>query len=183
MFPNIKADAQRYIDKPKGIALLKSLIHLFFTQEFLAIAIFRYGKCIRKIKIPVINIILRIIYFFLNKFIAEICAGILIDLDSEIGKGFQIGHFGGTYIKAKIGENCTIGQLVVIGHKGAFRGGGVPTLGDNVWVGVGAKILGEVKIGNSVFIGANAVVVHDIADNATAVGIPAKVVKIGNNPK
>lgn len=178
MFINIKADIKRYIGDPHGIEKIKSIVHLFFTQEFLAILIFRYGKSVKKISIPIIGVLLRLFYFLLNKIIAEICAGILIDLDSEIGKGFQIGHFGATYIKAKIGENCTIGQLVVIGHKGAGKGGGVPVLGNNVWVGAGAKVLGEVKIGNNVNIGANAVVVNDIPDDATAVGIPAKVVKI-----
>lgn len=178
LFPYLKEDAKRYIGNQRGLKKLKAFIHLLFTQEFLAIAVFRYGKGIRKIKIPLIGFLLRLVYFFLNKIIAEICAGILIDLDSEIGKGFQIGHFGGTHIKAKIGENCTVGQFVVIGHKGAFQGGGVPTLGNNVWVGAGAKILGEVKIGNNVIIGANAVVITDIPDNATAVGVPARVVKI-----
>lgn len=177
MFPNLTADAKRYIGETKGIAEIKAILRLFFTQEFLAIAIFRCGKCIRNIKIPVIGFLLRFIYFFLNKIISEICAGILIDLDSEIGKGFMIGHFGCTLIKARIGENCTVG-LAVIGHKGGFSGGGVPVLGNNVYVGAGAKILGEVKIGNNVLIGANAVVVDDIPDNATAVGIPAKVVKV-----
>lgn len=182
MFDNLKADAKRYIEA-YGLSGFKKFVHLLFTQEFLAIVIFRYGKAVKKIKIPIIGILLRILYFLLNKFISEICAGILIDLHSEIGKGFQIGHFGGTYIKAKIGENCTIGQLVVIGHKGAFLGGGVPSLGNNVWVAAGAKIMGEIKIGNNAIIGANAVVITDIPDNATAVGIPAKVVKINNPSK
>jgi glycosyltransferase involved in cell wall biosynthesis/acyl-[acyl carrier protein]--UDP-N-acetylglucosamine O-acyltransferase len=178
IFSNLRADAKRYIGNPKGIRKVKMLVRLLFTQEFLAIAIFRFGKSIKRIKIPLVGFLLRAIYFLLNKIIAEICASILIDLDSEIGKGFQIGHFGGTHIKAKIGENCTVGQFVVIGYKGAYQGGGVPTLGDDVWVGTGAKILGEVKVGSNVFIGANAVVINDIPDNATAVGIPAGVVKI-----
>jgi serine O-acetyltransferase len=180
MFVNLKTDIERYLSDAPGIERYKSGIKLLFTQEFLAIVIFRYGKSVRNIKIPVITLFLRLIYFVLNKIIAEICAGILIDLDSEIGKGLQIGHFGGTYIKAHIGENCTIGQLVVIGHKGGFKGGGVPTLGNNVWVGVGAKILGEVILGNNVIVGANAVVVSNVPDNATVVGIPARVIKINN---
>lgn len=180
MFPNLREDIKRYIGTPHGVMRLRKIIHIFFRQEFLTILIFRYGKSIRKIKIPIIGFLLRVIYSFLNKIIAEICAGILIDLDSEIGKGFHIGHFGGTYIKARIGENCSIAQLVVIGHKGGFRGGGTPILGNNVWVGTGAKIVGELKIGNNVKVGANAVVLADIPDNVTVVGIPARVVRTGN---
>jgi len=177
MFSNVRSDIKRYIGQyHKGY--WKAIIHLLFTQELIAILIFRYGKYARSITIPILGLLLRIIYFFLNKIVAEICAGILLDLDSEIGKGFYIGHFGGVYIKAKIGENCTVAQQVVIGHKGGFSGGGVPLLGDNVFVGTGAKIIGEVRVGNNVKIGANAVVTKDISDNATVVGVPAKVVKI-----
>jgi len=176
MFDNIKADIQRYIGNSKGKERAKRIIYLFFTQEFYAILIFRYGKSIQRIKVPILGFLLRVIYFILNKIIAEICAGVLIDLDSEIGKGLQLGHFGGIYIKANIGENCTIAQQVVIGYKGAFSGGGVPTLGNNVFVGAGAKIIGEIKIGNNVKIGANAVVITDVPDNATAVGVPARII-------
>lgn len=177
MFDNIKADIKRYTQDPQGFERIRKILHLIFTQEFYAVLTFRFGKSIKKINFPIIGFILRVIYFFLNKIFAEICAGVLLDLDSDIGKGFQIGHFGGVYIKAKIGENCTVAQQVVIGYKGGFSGGGVPTLGNNVFVGAGAKIIGDVKIGNNVRIGANAVVVSDIPDNCTAVGIPAKVVK------
>ncbi len=177
MFYNLRADAKRYLGETHGIEKLKRLLYLFTTQEFYAVVIFRYGKYVQKVRIPIVGLILRIIYFILNKLIAEICAGVLMDLGSEIGKGFHLGHFGGIYIKATIGENCTVAQQAVIGYKGGFSGGEVPTLGNNVFVGSGAKIIGSVKIGNNVKIGANAVVLTDIPDNSTAVGIPAKVVK------
>lgn len=177
MFENIRVDIQRYVVNARGLGKFKILLRLFFAQEFWAVAIFRYGQWAREARVPFGGFLLRVIYFIFNKLIAEIMAGVLLDLDSEIGKGFMLGHFGGIYIKAKIGENCTVAQQVVIGYKGGFSGGGVPTLGDNVYVGAGAKILGEVKIGNNVKIGANAVVLKDIPDNATAVGIPAVVVR------
>ncbi len=177
MFFNLRIDAKRYLGETHGIEKLKKVFYLFTTQEFYAVVVFRYGKYVQKVRIPIIGLILRIIYFILNKLIAEICAGVLIDLDSKIGKGFQLGHFGGIYIKATIGENCTVAQQVVIGYKGGFSGGEVPTLGNNVFVGSGAKIIGGVKIGNNVKIGANAVVITDIPDNCTAVGIPARIIK------
>jgi len=75
------------------------------------------------------------------------------------------------------GKNLSIGPCTILGEKG--RGvGGAPMIGDDVYIGTGVKILGAIKIGNNVKIGANAVVLRDIPDGATAVGIPAKVVKI-----
>ncbi|MBQ4145326.1 MAG: serine acetyltransferase [Clostridia bacterium] len=84
-------------------------------------------------------------------------------------------HLNGIIIShyAKIGKNCTIHQQVTI------AGGDGPvsaTIGDNVYIGAGAKIIGDVHIGDNVKIGANAVVVKDIPANATAVGVPARVI-------
>ncbi len=77
-----------------------------------------------------------------------------------------------------IGQNCTIYQHTIFGaaHGESDKDGG-PTLGNNVMVGVGATILGPIKIGNNVSIGAHAVVVHDVPDNAVVAGIPAKIIK------
>jgi len=83
-------------------------------------------------------------------------------------------HLNGIIIShdAKIGKNCTIMQQVTISPG---RTGGAATIGDNVLIGAGAKIIGKVTIGDNVKIGANAVVVKDIPANCTAVGVPARV--------
>ena len=78
--------------------------------------------------------------------------------------------------KQRLEKNLNIGTGVVIGEKGVGYGG-VPVIGDNVYVGVGAKVLGNIKVGHNVKIGANAVVLNDLPDNVTAVGIPAKIVQ------
>ena len=83
--------------------------------------------------------------------------------------------------KTVIGENCTIYQHTTFGAShGENDNDGAPTLGNNVIVGVGATILGSIKIGNNVSIGAHSVVIHDVPDNAVVVGIPAVVKRYKN---
>ena len=95
-----------------------------------------------------------------------------------IGAGFYIGHFGGIVVspKAKIGNNCNLSQGVTIGRVNRGPKKGYPTIGNNVYVGPGAKIIGAIDLGNNVTIGANCVVTKDIPDDSVVVGIPGKVI-------
>ena len=104
--------------------------------------------------------------------------GVWIPYSTRIGPGFHIAHAGCIFINemALIGCNCTISQGVTLGVRNRGNKQGAPMLGDNVYVGPGAKVIGAVHIGNNVAIGANAVVVEDIPENAVVVGIPAKVI-------
>lgn len=97
-----------------------------------------------------------------------------IPLDCQIEGGLLIPHPNGIVLhpQVKIGPNCLIFQQVTIGAKGEF---GLPHIGGHVDIGAGAKILGNVKIGDYARIGANAVVMHDVPAGKTAIGIPAKV--------
>lgn len=123
-----------------------------------------------KKNIPIIpGVITRLIRLFFS-----------FDLPSTttVGEGTVFRHNGlGCVIhhNAIIGKNCNIYQNVSIAGR---EGRGIPVIGDGVEVGCGACILGGVRIGNNAKIGANAVVITDIPDNATAVGIPAKIVKV-----
>ena len=105
--------------------------------------------------------------------------GIEIHPGATIGKGLFIDHGMGVVIgeTTEIGDNCTIYQGVTLGGTGKDVGKRHPTLGDNVMVGAGAKVLGPVKIGSNSKIAANAVVLREVPENSTAVGIPAKVVR------
>ncbi|MBQ1262451.1 MAG: serine O-acetyltransferase [Clostridia bacterium] len=105
--------------------------------------------------------------------------GIEIHPAATIGKGFFIDHGMGVVIgeTTEIGDNCTIYQGVTLGGTGKDVGKRHPTLGNNVMVGAGAKVLGPVTIGDNSKIAANAVVLHPVSENSTAVGIPAKVVR------
>lgn len=92
-----------------------------------------------------------------------------------IGSGLFIQHGDATILAAKkIGENCWINQGVTVGYT---SNGGAPVIGDQVTINAGAKVLGEIRIGNNVVIGANAVVVKNVPDNCTVVGVPAYIIK------
>ena len=104
--------------------------------------------------------------------------GISIPLETRIGPGLYIGHFGGIHVNEHvvIGANCNLNQGVTIGKHSRGERKGCPTLGDGIYVGPGAKIFGGIRIGHDVAIGANAVVTRDLPDHAVAVGVPARVI-------
>ncbi len=153
-------------------------VYLLFEQGLWAIAVYRFGRWCRGVRIPLIGFLLRAAAFLMFKFM-EIVTGISLPASARIGKGFYVGHFGPVILHsdAVLGEGCSVGPGVVIGTRG-LGGTGVPRLGDGVYVGVGAKVLGGITIGNRVRIGANAVVLDDLPDGVTAVGIPARVVAL-----
>ena len=106
--------------------------------------------------------------------------GIEIHPGAEIGRGFFIDHGMGVVIgeTTVIGDNCLIYQGVTLGGTGKDKGKRHPTLGNNILVGSGAKVLGPINIGDNSKIAANAVVLKDVPPDSTAVGVPAQVVKV-----
>lgn len=120
-------------------------------------------------------------FFFLartNSELARFFTGIEIHPGAKIGKGLFIDHGTGVVIgeTAEIGDECTIYQNVTLGGTGKDKGKRHPTLGNNVMVGCGAKVLGPFKVGDNTKIAAGAVVLTPVGENSTAVGVPAKVV-------
>lgn len=109
---------------------------------------------------------------------AKFLTGIEIHPGAEIGRGLFIDHGSGVVIgeTTVIGDNCTLYQGVTLGGTGKQTGKRHPTLGNNVMVGAGAKLLGAFTVGDNSKIAAGAVVLGDVPENCTAVGIPAKVV-------
>ena len=106
--------------------------------------------------------------------------GLQISRHARIGKGFYIGHYGTIVVsgKAVIGENVNISHGVTIGASNRGANKGVPTIGNYVYIGPGAKIIGKIQIGDHVAIGANAVVTKDVPDNACVGGVPAKILNM-----
>lgn len=105
--------------------------------------------------------------------------GIEIHPGATIGKGLFIDHGSGVVIgeTTEIGDDCTIYQNVTLGGTGKETGKRHPTLGNNVMVGAGARVLGPFKVGDNSKIAANAVVLSEVPPNCTAVGVPARIVK------
>jgi len=110
---------------------------------------------------------------------ARFLTGIEIHPGATIGKGLFIDHGSGVVIgeTAIVGDNCTIYQGVTLGGTGKESGKRHPTLGNNVMVGSGAKLLGNFTVGDNSKIAAGAVVLGPVPENSTAVGIPARVVR------
>lgn len=122
-------------------------------------------------------------YFFhqRRKNIKGIRLGISI-YHNSIDKGLKIHHYGNIIVNknAKIGKNCELHGDNCIGNKGDFDKYSAPIIGDNLDFGVGAVALGNIKLGNNITVGANAVVIKDCTDNqATLAGIPARIIKQG----
>lgn len=123
--------------------------------------------------------------FFIARLISQISrsiTGIEIHPGAKIGKGFFIDHGMGVVIgeTTVIGNNCTIYQNVTLGGTGKDKGKRHPTIGDNVMIGSGAKVLGPFTVGSNSKIAANAVVLSEVPENSTCVGVPARVVRINN---
>ena len=122
---------------------------------------------------------------FLARLVSQLSrhlTGIEIHPGAKIGQRLFIDHgmgivFGET---TEIGDNCTIYHGVTLGGTGKDTGKRHPTVGNNVLIGAGAKVLGPVFIGDNVRVGAGSVVLHNLPANATAVGIPAEVVRVNN---
>lgn len=125
--------------------------------------------------------------YFLARFVSQFnrfLTGIEIHPAAKIGNGLFIDHGMGIVIgeTAEVGEDCTIYHGVTLGGTGHDTGKRHPTLGNNVLVSAGAKVLGPINIGDNVRIGANSVVLKEVEANATVVGVPGKVIRLNGKP-
>lgn len=123
--------------------------------------------------------------FFIARFISQLSrflTGIEIHPGAKIGRGLFIDHGMGVVIgeTAEIGDNCTIYHGVTLGGTGKDKGKRHPTIGNNVLISTGAKVLGPFKVGDNSKIGANAVVLNEVEPNTTVVGVPGRTVKRGD---
>jgi serine O-acetyltransferase len=168
MFSNIKADLAAYGGR-------------WGAQGFWAMVVYRLGRWRYDIRPALLRKPFSLLYKVLYKMV-QILTGIELPCEVVVGPGFVIDHFGGIVISgyARFGANCRIRNGVVVGLKNVLYPC-APQIGDNVDIGAGAKVLGSIRIGNHVVIGANAVVLVDVPDHHIAVGVPAVVKPRPNN--
>ena len=182
MMNNIREDLDRYFFLAEAESPLKKLYMVLFTQGIWATLVYRSGRYLlmnrRGNAVKVFAFKLLGMGMSIGQKFIEVTTGISIPFAADIGPGLYIGHFGALIVHStvKIGAFCNLSQCVTIGEGGRAENRGAPVLGDFVWVGPGAKIFGNIHIGNEVAIGANAVVNRSLPDVAVAAGIPCNVV-------
>jgi serine O-acetyltransferase len=164
MFENLKADIGRHF-ATTGSRSLAAAAAAFFEMSLWAIGIFRFGKWAHTFRFRVIRWPLMMLYFFLYK-VSQALSGISISLTSEIGPGLVVHNYGGVIIHGRVGENCLFAQGAQMISRADGKARGWPSIGDNVYVGAGAKLVGNVTIGSGTQIGANAVVMMDVPEES-----------------
>jgi serine O-acetyltransferase len=150
---------------------------LWLNPAVWAIGCYRLGNWLNVAKpFLLARIFLKPASFLLNKF-CEVFMEMCIDPQASIGEGLYIGHIGGVHInpQAVLGRNCDIAHRVTIGASAMGRQG-VPVLGDDVYVGTGAALVGKIKIGNGAKIAANTLVMSNIPEGATVMGVPGRII-------
>ena len=174
MFKRLKYDLQRILDEDPAakskieVLLLYPCVHALIAYR-LSHFLYRHKR------------------FFGARLISQVArffTGIEIHPGATIGKGLFIDHGMGVVIgeTAEIGDNVTIYHGVTLGGTGKHKGKRHPTIGNNVLIGTGAKVLGPITVGDNAKIGANSVVLHNVPEGATAVGLRAKNI-LKNKPK
>ena len=161
---------------------LRRTVNCLRSPGVQAVIVFRFGQWLDS-QASLLKLLLHPIYFVLNGLV-QIMWGIELPRSATIGPGFYIGHFGGITIApgVTIGRDCNISQDLTIGLSGQGENAGVPTIGNNVYIGPGARVFGRISIGNNVKIGANAVIYKDVPDNAIVVLDPGfKIVSYKGN--
>lgn len=173
MFENLRADFEAAAGHR---TLEKGLLRVLMRIETPAIVCYRFSHWVLRLKVPVVRPLLMIPALIWQR-LNQMFFGIFISPDADIGPGLVIHTPYGVFIPpVKIGANCTF-------TTGTLINSGCKSVGDNVYFGAGCKIIGDVKIGNNVVIVANSVVLTDVPDNITIMGVPARIKLPGGRPK
>ncbi|MGM0367297.1 MAG: serine O-acetyltransferase EpsC [Actinomycetota bacterium] len=164
---------QIQVAKERDPAAVNSAEILFTYSGLHAIICYRIASWLKRHRIP-----------FLPRFISQFTkflTGIEIHPGAKIGRRLFIDHGMGVVVgeTSEIGNDVTLYQGVTLGGTGKEKGKRHPTIGNNVIISAGSKVLGSIQIGNNVIIGAGAVVIKSVPDNCTVVGVPGRIVKIG----
>lgn len=173
MFENLREDFRAAAGDRTMETGLFSVLTRFETP---AVMCYRFSHWTLTVRVPVVRQILILMAVIWQR-INQMLLGIFISPDAEIGPGLVIHTpFGINVGPSKIGSYCTVST-------GTLIGSGCRSVGDNVYFGAGCKIVGDLKIGSNVVVVANSVVLTDVPDNITIMGVPARIKIPGGRPK
>lgn len=150
-------------------------VRVYLEPGTIAVVVYRVGHFVECLEVPVFKQILQLGYMTAKAGVV-LGFGIYIPAKMRVGRGFAIHNFSGIFLpRTTVGDNFIVFHGVTVGHLRG-QGGKPPKIGSNVFLAAGAKVMGNVTIGNNVVVGANSLVVSDVPDNCTVVGVPARIV-------
>ncbi len=152
---------------------------LLLTEQGLwALLQYRLASALYRSNLPLVVKVPLLTLAVATQKIIEIVVGITIPYQASIGPGLYIGHFGNIVLSsdAVIGQTCNLSQGVTIGVSGRGARRGVPKIGNRVYIAANAVVVGKISIGDDVVIAANSLVIADVPAHTTVMGVPAQVV-------
>jgi serine O-acetyltransferase len=177
-WPAFRADLQRhFVYHPDAGALTRLRLALTLDGSW-AMALYRFGRRLRTLPPPALFAPLLWGVYRTFEVMLGLLTTISIDVDAEIAPGFYVGHFVSLQIGpgVKIGRNSSVGQMCTLEGTGRFPARNAPVLGERVYLGSGAKVIGPVRIADGAAICANSVVVADVPENGVVLGNPGVVI-------
>jgi serine O-acetyltransferase len=180
MFENLREDINRAMREtrtdPNWKPSLGKRLEVMVRHSTWPVVAYRFSQWARSVRIPVVKQLLQVFGLFFRKWV-EVFTSVHIDVRADIGPGFVIHSVYAINLGAtKIGSNFTIATGCLISH--ACRG-----IGDDVYFGPGAKLVGDAKIGSNVTIAANSLVLTDVRSNMMVMGVPARIKLPGGRPQ
>jgi serine O-acetyltransferase len=151
-------------------------IRVLLSLTIWSVISYRFSHWVYKLRLPVIKPILNVVALVFQRWV-ELWTACHLCREAEIGPGLLIHSPYSIGIgPTRVGKNCTVGMGVLIT-------GGAKGVGDNVYFGPGAKVIGDTRIGNNVVVAANSLVITDVPDNSTVIGVPARITVGAGKPK
>ena len=173
MFENVRADISAAREQNVGLDSLDRRLRVYLQPGTMAVLSYRFCHWMRAIRVPVLRQLASVPVMFVRG-LSQVLTGVHISSKAQIGPGFVVHTIYGIFIPpTKIGANCSVQTGVVIGY-------GVRSIGDNVVIAAGAKLVNGIRVGNNVLIAPNSLVTTDVPDNTTVAGVPARI-SVGRN--
>ena len=174
-----ESDLGRYDAPVDGRRRARTLLLLLFDRELHCVASFRFGQAAYALfaRSRVLGLVPVVLAEVWRRWVTTI-HHVNIARNATFGPGLYIVHRSGIYVgPVTVGENCVLHQNVTLGARWAGGERGVPTLGDNVWIGPGATISGDITVGNNVTVSAGTVLARSVPDGCLVAGNPGRVIR------